>query len=81
MFGRAQLTAALVTAADDKFTYAGIYIGAMFLVSGVVSNGVPVWAWWRRRGQVGAEKAAEEASGECEAGTTLAEKGVGAEVN
>jgi hypothetical protein len=50
----------------------------MFLVSGIVSNGVPVWTWWRKRGQVGAERTAEEASGQCEVGTTL-EKGLGAE--
>ncbi len=50
----------------------------MFLVSGIVSNGVPVWTWWRKRGQVGAERTAEEASGQCEVDTTL-EKGLGAE--
>jgi MFS family permease len=72
------ISGALVTAANDQFRYAGIYIGAMFLVSGIVSNGVPVWTWWRKRGQVGAERTAEEASGQCEVGTTL-EKGLGAE--
>lgn len=44
-----------MTAANDRFTYAGIYCGAMFLISGVVSNGIPVYRWlrrWRSKGDV-----------------------------
>lgn len=53
-----------MTAANDRFTYAGIYCGAMFLISGVVSNGIPVYRWLRRwRSKSDVEKASVDSAG------------------
>lgn len=56
-----ELTTALVTAAKDRFTYAGIYCGALFLVSGLVSNGITVYNRYCARGSGDAQALAEEA--------------------